>query len=71
MQSKENINFYKFRIFIFILGFFLIIFSETTIRFTSININENLKILLLPIIIFIVLYSLFIFKFQLKIKNIK
>ncbi len=71
MQSKENINFYKFRIFIFILGFSLIIFSETTIRFTSININENLKILLLPIIIFIVLYSLFIFKFQLKIKNIK
>ncbi len=71
MQSKENINFYKYRIFIFILGFSLIIFSETTIRFTSININENLKILLLPLIIFIVLYSLFIFKFQLKIKNIK
>ena len=60
MKSKENINFYKYRILIFVLGFVTIIFSETTIRFTSENLIENLKIILLPVIIFILLYFIFI-----------
>ena len=69
MKSKENINFYKYRILIFVLGFGTIIFSETTIRFTSENLIENLKIVLLPLVIFVLLYFLFLFKFKfLKIK---
>ena len=69
MKSKENINFYKYRILIFVLGFGTIIFSETTIRFTSENLIENLKIILLPPVIFVLLYFLFLFKFKfLKIK---
>ena len=69
MKSKENINFYKYRILIFVLGFGTIIFSETTIRFTSENLIENLKIILLPLVIFVLLYFLFLFKFKfLKIK---
>ncbi len=67
MKSKENINFYKYRIIIFLLGFTTIIFSETTIRFTSDNLNGNFKIIILPIIIFLLLYFVFLFQFKLKL----
>tara|TARA_Y100000591_G_C21771693_1_gene665927 strand:- start:181 stop:1197 length:1017 start_codon:yes stop_codon:yes gene_type:complete len=67
MKSKENINFYKYRIIIFLLGFSTIIFSETTIRFTSDNLNGNFKIIILPIIIFLLLYFVFLFQFKLKL----
>ena len=66
LKSKENVDFYKYRIFIFILGFILIIFSETTIRFMSINFLENIKIIFLPPIIFLSLYSIFLIKFKFK-----
>ena len=42
IYSKENINYTKFRIFVF-LGFALIIFSETTQKL----IQENLDLILL------------------------
>ncbi len=71
MKSKENINFYKYRILIFMLGFGTIIFSETTIRFTGDNIIQNLKIITLPVIIFIILYFIFLFKFKLKFLKLR
>ena len=71
MKSKENINFYKYRIFIFILGFCLIIFSETTIRFINTILIENVKISFLPIIIFIILYLFFLYKFKFSLRAIK
>ena len=33
MYSKENINYSKYRLMIFLLGLFIIIFSETTLKF--------------------------------------
>ena len=46
--SKENINYIKYKILIFLIGFFTIIFSETTIRFVSNSLNENIAILIIP-----------------------
>ena len=60
-SSKESLNFSKLRFSTFLIGLFFIIFSETTIRFISEKITENLIITLIPIIIFIFLY-LFFFK---------
>ena len=65
LNSKERINYNKYRTIIFLLGFFLIVFSETTIRFINESILNNTLISLIPIIITIVLYFKMYFKFNL------
>ncbi len=57
--TKENKFYQKFRILIFLSGFSLIILSETLLRFIKSDFYFNLKIILIPIIIFISLYILF------------
>ena len=37
LKSKENINYLNYRISIFLLGLFTIIFSEITLRFIEKN----------------------------------
>ena len=69
LSSKENPDYYKYKIFTFILGLFFIIFSETTIRLISEDLSKNIFIVMLPYIIFLILY-LFIFK-NLKLKFVK
>ena len=59
--TKENKIYLKFRLFIFTLGFILIILSETLLRFVKGDFYYNFKIILIPIIIFIILYICFNF----------
>ena len=68
LNSKERINYNKYRTIIFLLGFFLIVFSETTIRFINESILNNALISLIPIVITIMLYFKMYFKFNLKSK---
>ncbi len=66
LSSKENPDYYKYKIFTFMFGLFFIIFSETTIRLISEDLSKNILIVILPYISFLILY-LFIFK-NLKLK---
>ena len=59
--SKENSNYTKSKILIFVFGFSIIIFSETTLRFVENNMSENLKIVVIPFLISLFLYQ-FVFK---------
>ena len=68
--SKEKQNYFKFKISIFILGFFAIIFSEITIRFIEPNLIDNIKILLIPFIITLIFYLLIKLKLNKNFKNI-
>ena len=68
---KEKINYTKYRTFIFLAGLFLIIFSETTLRFISNELIVNLNMVTIPIIIFMVLYFLILIKLKTKIKKNK
>ena len=68
LNSKEKINYNKFRVIIFLLGFCLIVFSETTIRFIDDSIFNNLLIAIIPILITIVLYFHMFLKFNLQNK---
>ena len=68
LNSKERINYNKFRTIIFLLGFFLIVFSETTIRFINESILNNALISLIPIVITIMMYIKMYLKFNLKSK---
>ena len=62
ISSKENLDYFKKRIYIFLFGIFMIIFSETSLRFIVDNFLENIKIVLLPFIILISLYSIIFLK---------
>ena len=46
--SKENSNYSKLKILIFLFGLFIIIFSETSLRFIDNNLPDNIKLLLIP-----------------------
>ena len=63
-SSKENVSFSKLRFTTFLVGLFLIIFSETTIRLISGKLINNFSITLIPIIIFTILYLFFFNKFN-------
>ena len=66
IKSKENINYLKYRIVIFIIGINAIIFSEITLKFIQGIFLKNILIILLPLILFILLYLFFIQKLKLK-----
>ena len=67
--SKENDKYSKLKLITFLIGLFFIIFSETTIRLISDSIAKNISISLLPFILIIILYSIFLKKFN--SKNLK
>ena len=63
-KNEKSFNVYKFRVFI--SGFVLIIFLETSLKFININIEKNYFLFLLPVIIYLTLYSYFIKKLNFK-----
>ena len=66
LSSKEKTNYSKLKIITFLLGTGIIIFSEGIIRFVSKELIENIFIFLSPLIIFLFLYFIFIFKLNFK-----
>ncbi|WP_440919840.1 LptF/LptG family permease [Candidatus Pelagibacter sp.] len=56
IYSKEKINYSKKRLIVFLIGFFIIIFSETTLRFVNNSNVRNFIILLLPIFLSFLYY---------------
>ena len=67
INSKEKINFSKFRLITFLIGFFIIIFSESTLRFINDSIKFNIFIILIPVITIIMFYFYFLIKLKTKI----
>ena len=62
--SKENTNFSKLKVYTFLIGLFLIIFSETTIRIISDNLINNLGLIFIPFLTLILVYLFFHNKFK-------
>ena len=69
INAKESKSYLKFRIVIFLFGLILIILSETALKFIKDDFYYNMKIMLLPLIIFIFLYSFFKFTLKNKINS--
>ena len=65
-SSKEKINHNKMKLFTFIVGVIVIIFSESLIKFVSFDIQKNLFIFFIPLISLISFYLLFFYKFKIK-----
>ena len=68
IHSKEKINYSRYRLIVFLIGFFLIIFSESTLKFVDKSLYNNLLIGLIPIIIILFLYIFIISQLSYKKK---
>ncbi|MBD1142885.1 LptF/LptG family permease [Pelagibacterales bacterium SAG-MED35] len=62
--SKEKSNYIKLKLIIFLFGLFVIIFSETTLRFVENNLSDNIKLILIPFFSIIVFYSVISLKLK-------
>ncbi len=69
--SKESSNYQKLRLITFLIGLFVIIFSEATIRFISENLIQNSSIMIIPIFLLLLLYLYFLNKFKTNYRKIK
>ena len=69
LLSKESQNYNRLRLFTFLVGFAVIIFSETTIKFISSSIIQNIILSIIPIFLFFLIYIFFYFKFKMTFKN--
>lgn len=66
---KEDIRYNKLRISIFLVGILIIIFSEMTLRLIGISLIKNFLIIIIPIIIFLSIYLLFIYFLKLRFNS--
>ena len=64
--SKENINYFKYRFLIFIVGILTIVISESSMGYIQDNFYINFIFIFLPIILTILIYSIIFFKFKFK-----
>ncbi len=62
LSSKESLKYNKIKLFTFITGISVLIFSETTIRFISEELLKNSLLITMPFIIFLIFYCIFFFK---------
>ncbi len=69
LRSKENINYFKFKIIIFLFGIIALVSSEMTLKFIKINFIENIKLMIIPLITIMILY--FVFYINLNLIKIK
>ena len=67
--SKENPSYQKIRLFTFLIGFSIIIFSETTIKFISNSTIKNIGLSVVPLALIFSIYVFFYFKFKANFKN--
>ena len=64
IKSKDDYAFFKFKLGLFIFGVTTIIISETSMRYFSSNILENIYLVSLPILLFFFIYIYFKIKLK-------
>ena len=70
LTSKENLKYNKNKFLIFFLGFGVIILSESSLGYITNNLIKNFSILILPIILTLIIYLIFIYKLKSSYKNL-
>ena len=64
IKSKDDYEFFKYKIGLFIFGVITIIISEVSIKYSSPNIIENIYLVSLPILLFFFIYIYFKIKLR-------
>jgi lipopolysaccharide export system permease protein len=64
IKSKDDYEFFKYKLVLFVFGVMTIIISEISIRYSSSNILENIYLVSLPILLFFFIYIYFKIKLR-------
>ena len=64
IKSKDDYEFFKYKLWVFIFGVMTIIISEISIRYSSSNILENIFFISIPILLFFFIYIYFKIKLR-------
>ena len=67
LKSKEEKNYPKLKIIIFLINFFIIVLSETSLKFITNSLRENIFIMIIPLLITCFLIFNFIYQFKYKL----
>ena len=67
-SSKENIKYNRLRLFTFLIGLIIVIFSETTIRLITNVTVQNIGLIITPLIILFIFYYYLFYNFKPKLK---
>ena len=70
LTSKENLKYNKNKFLIFFLGFGIIVLSESSLGYIANNLIKNFSLVILPIILTLIIYLIFIYKLKLFHKNL-
>ena len=70
LTNKESLRYNKNKYSIFFIGFAIIILSESLLGYITNNLLKNILILILPIIIMLITYFIFIYKLKLSNKKL-
>jgi lipopolysaccharide export system permease protein len=70
LNTKENQKYNRNKYFIFLVGFGVIILSESSLGYIANEIKKNISIIILPLILTIIVYLFFIFKLRLSSKKL-
>jgi len=69
-KSKEYKFYSRIKIIIFLSNFFIIIFSETSLKFINSDYTKNYLLIVMPLIIILMLISNFIYQLKIKPKGL-
>jgi len=70
LNTKENQKYNRNKYFIFLVGFGIIILSESSLGYMTNEIKKNISFVILPLILTLILYLFFIFKLRLSSKKL-
>ncbi len=70
LNSKENLKYNKNKYLIFFIGFIIIILSESSLGYITDNLIKNISILILPLILTLLVYLVYIYKLSLIYRKI-
>ena len=70
LNTKENQKYNRDKYFIFLIGFGIIILSESSLGYITNEIKKNISILILPLILTLIIYLNFIYKLKLSSKKL-
>jgi len=64
IKSKDDYKFEKYKFILFVIGVIVIIVSELSVRYSGVNIFQNIVLGFMPLLIFLVIYFYFMKKFK-------
>ena len=70
LTSKENLRYNKNKFSIFFFGFGIIILSESSLGYITNNLMQNISILILPFVLILMVYLIFIYKLKLTFRKL-